>query len=214
MTCCASARRPLLRLLLPASAPRWAATSLYRYHNHNLHHHHSYQRRHDHHDHRHHRHHKICSDTSASMMRLDASACMDGFTEFKSRKSDVNGLLFRVDDPREPHAIQLEQTVQKSGGSAEEDWAAFCAQLPADDCRYGLVSVSWDADDGHRASKSIFLLWSPSQAPIKTKMIYSASSSSLKSALQGAGVNYQAGDHASLEWAAVIEKAKSATTAR
>ena len=149
------------------------------------------------------------------MMRLDASACMEPLSEYNSRKSDVCGLIFRVDDPRDPHAFLLDHTVQKGAeANAEQDWATFCSQLPADDCRMGLTTISWEADDGHRASKSVFLLWSPSQAPIKTKMIYSASSSSLKTALQVSGVNYQAGDAAGLEWSAVIEKAKSATTAR
>ncbi len=149
------------------------------------------------------------------MMRLDASACMEPFSEYTSRKTDICGLIFRVDDPREPHAFQLDRSIQKSPERcSEQDWANFCAELPADDCRMGLVSVTWDAADGHRASKSVFVLWSPSQAPIKTKMIYSASSASLKSALQGAGVNYQAGDAASLEWSAVVEKAKSSVTAR
>eukprot|EP01043_Picozoa_sp_COSAG02_P037763 COSAG02_NODE_2857_length_7888_cov_4.283220_1_plen_150_part_00 len=149
------------------------------------------------------------------MMRLDTSACIEPFSEYKSRKTDVCGLIFRVDDPREPHAFQLDRSIQKSPErSPEQDWANFCAELPADDCRLGLANVSWEADDGHRASKTVFLLWSPSLAPIKTKMIYSASSASLKTALQGAGVNYQAGDAASLEWSAVVEKAKSATTAR
>ena len=150
-----------------------------------------------------------------TMMRLDASACMEPFSEYNSRKSAVCGLIFRVDDPGEPHAFELDRSIQRApGGTAEQDWAQFCAELPADDCRIGLATVSWQADDGHRASKPVFLLWSPSKAPIKTKMIYSASSASLKTALQGAGIAYQAGDTPGLDWTAVVEKAKSATTAR
>ena len=64
-------------------------------------------------------------------------------------------------------------------------WPAVCACLPQDDCRYVLCGLSWEAEDGHTASKQVFVLWSPSQAPIKTKLVYSASTGSLKQALQG-----------------------------
>ena len=72
------------------------------------------------------------------MMRLDASSCVEPFGEFNSHKTDVAGLLFKVDNPAQPHAIQLEASLAKSGAGNEEDWRSLCAQLPADDCRFGL----------------------------------------------------------------------------
>ena len=147
-----------------------------------------------------------------AMMRLDASGCMDRFGEYNKRRGDTRALVFKVDNPRDPHHIEVDAAVPKGDGGAAEDWPAVCACLPQDDCRYVLCGLSWEAEDGHTASKQVFVLWSPSQAPIKTKLVYSASTGSLKQALQGSWTNHQAGSEDGLEYETVLQRAKDSCT--
>ena len=156
-----------------------------------------------------------CQRTGPNMtLRLDASSCVQSFGDYQDRNTPTCALLFRIDNPKDPHGVEVDQAIE-GVGSSEANWAQFCQALPEDDCRYGIFNVSWEAEDGHRVSgKSVFVLWAPEGSPVKSKLVYSAASGSLKMALQTGGVNFRAGDRSELEFSLLLDKAKSATTSR
>merc|ERR1712159_186243 len=98
-------------------------------------------------------------------------------------------------------------------GSCEEDWGKFSALLTGEyaaKCCYAVFDFDWEADDGHDASKIMFVLWSPEGAKVKDKMMTTGSKDALKKALVGIGQDFQATDASEITYEECLEKAKSA----
>ncbi|GAB1609639.1 actophorin-like [Argonauta hians] len=74
-------------------------------------------------------------------------------------------------------------------------------------CRYGVFDVEYKHNDMPR-QKLAFFLWSPEQATVKQKMVYTSSKSCLKTKLQGIGVEIQATDDSELEQSVLLEKCR------
>jgi len=71
--------------------------------------------------------------------------------------------------------------------------------LPENDCRYGLLDLEFESDDGRPTSKLVFITWNPDTAPIRSKMLYSGSKEAIKSALVGVGIQINATDASELD---------------
>jgi cofilin len=84
-------------------------------------------------------------------------------------------------------------------GSIDKTYEDFVADLPEDDCRYGLIDLEFETDDGRPTSKLVFISWNPDTASIRPKMLYSGSKEALKSALSGVGIHINATDHSELD---------------
>lgn len=89
--------------------------------------------------------------------------------------------------------------VIESKGDRNQSYDDFCAALPDDDCRYGVIDLDFKTDDGRPTSKLVFITWNPDTANVRNKMLYSGSKEALKSALNGVGVHVNATDHAELD---------------
>ena len=85
-------------------------------------------------------------------------------------------------------------------GDKSKTYDDFCAELPENDCRYGLVDVEFQTDDGRPTSKIVFISWNPDTAPIRPKMLCSGSKEAMKSALVGVGIHLNATDHSELDF--------------
>jgi cofilin len=85
-------------------------------------------------------------------------------------------------------------------GPREATYDDFVAELPDDECRYGLIDIEFESDDGRPTSKLVFISWNPDSAPIRLKMLYSGSKEALKSALTGVGIHINATDHSELDF--------------
>lgn len=72
-------------------------------------------------------------------------------------------------------------------------------------CRYGVYDAEYKLKDGQTRQKLVFFLWSPENATVKQKMIYTSSKDYLRKALVGIGKEVQANDHGDLEWSNVLE---------
>lgn len=72
-------------------------------------------------------------------------------------------------------------------------------------CRYGVYDAEYKLNDGQTRQKLVFFLWSPENATIKQKMIYTSSKEYLRKALVGIGKEVQACDYGDLTWASVLE---------
>jgi len=88
--------------------------------------------------------------------------------------------------------------IEKTGGS-DRSYSDFVEDLPDNDCRYGLVDLEFDTDDGRTTSKMIFISWNPDTASVRPKMLYSGSKEAIKSALPGVGIHINATDYSELD---------------
>lgn len=72
-------------------------------------------------------------------------------------------------------------------------------------CRYGIFDAQYQLSDGQQRSKLVFFLWSPEDATVKQKMLYTSSKDALKKSLRGIGKEIQACDYGDLAWSSVME---------
>ncbi|GMI17176.1 hypothetical protein TrLO_g2814 [Triparma laevis f. longispina] len=91
--------------------------------------------------------------------------------------------------------IELDST-----GDLDKSYEDFCEALPEDDCRYGLIDLEFQTDDGRPTSKIVFIAWNPDTAPIRSKMLYSGSKEALKRVLVGVGIHLNATDSSELDY--------------
>mmetsp|Transcript_53269 Transcript_53269/g.159483 ORF Transcript_53269/g.159483 Transcript_53269/m.159483 type:complete len:111 (-) Transcript_53269:462-794(-) len=84
-------------------------------------------------------------------------------------------------------------------GDLTKTYEDFVADLPEHDCRYGVVDLDFESDDGRPTSKLVFISWNPDTAKIRAKMLYSGSKEAIKSALNGVGIHINATDHSELD---------------
>mmetsp|Transcript_41021 Transcript_41021/g.80304 ORF Transcript_41021/g.80304 Transcript_41021/m.80304 type:complete len:144 (+) Transcript_41021:169-600(+) len=105
------------------------------------------------------------------------------FVDFKLKRDPhhCRYLVYRLADDRKSIIVDAK-------GPITNTFEDFCAELPADDCRYGLVDVEVTTDEGRATSKLVFISWNPDSCKIRTKMLYAASKDTLKSALGGVGI--------------------------
>lgn len=89
--------------------------------------------------------------------------------------------------------------VIESKGERSKTYEDFCAALPADDCRYGLIDLDFTTVDDRPTSKLVFITWNPDTASVRNKMLYSGSKEALKSTLNGVGIHINATDQAELD---------------
>jgi cofilin len=98
------------------------------------------------------------------------------------------------------YKIQDKKTVViDTKGERSKTYQDFCDALPEDDCRYGLIDLDFETDDGRPTSKLVMLTWNPDTASVRNKMLYSGSKEALKTALPGVGIHINATDASELD---------------
>ncbi len=65
--------------------------------------------------------------------------------------------------------------IVESRGARAETYADFCAALPADAPRYGVVDFAYRTADDRPQEKLVFVFWTPDAASSKDKVLYAAS---------------------------------------
>ena len=118
----------------------------------------------------------------------------DAFTQFKLQQGDfkLRYFIYHIPDKK---AILIEKK-----GPREATYDDFVAELPENDCRYGLIDLEFESDDGRPTSKLVFITWNPDTASVRPKMLYSGSKEALKSVLVGVGIHINATDYSELDW--------------
>lgn len=89
-------------------------------------------------------------------------------------------------------------------GERSKTYDDFVEEMPENDCRYGLIDIEFETDDGRPTSKLVFISWNPDTASVRPKMLYSGSKEALKSALVGVGIHINATDHSELDFETAI----------
>lgn len=114
------------------------------------------------------------------------------FNSFKLGQGEkLRYYIYKIEDKK---TIVIETKGEKS-----KTYEEFCAELPDDDCRYGLVDLDFKTVDGRPTSKLVLITWNPDTASIRNKMLYSGSKEALKTALNGVGIHINATDHSELD---------------
>ena len=135
--------------------------------------------------------------------------CASSFEALKSKKESRYIIYTITADGKNISKVASEAPA----GSCEEDWGKFSALLTGEyaaKCCYAVFDFDWTADDGHDASKIMFVLWSPEGAKVKDKMMTTGSKDALKKALVGIGQDFQATDASEITYEECLTKAKSA----
>jgi len=119
---------------------------------------------------------------------------VEAFNDFKLKKGTNKLRYFVYVMSKDKKSIEIEKR-----GSIEKSYDDFCADLPENDCRYGLIDLEFETDDGRPTSKLVFISWNPDTASVRPKMLYSGSKEAIKSALNGVGIHINATDHSELD---------------
>lgn len=78
---------------------------------------------------------------------------INSFNEFKLRREPYNYkyIIYKIQDNSR---IVIDQT-----GGPDATFDDFVAQLPADDCRYGLIDFDYTTEDGRTTDKLVLIAW-------------------------------------------------------
>eukprot|EP00544_Gedaniella_sp_CCMP2646_P011302 CAMPEP_0202494194 /NCGR_PEP_ID=MMETSP1361-20130828/10991_1 /ASSEMBLY_ACC=CAM_ASM_000849 /TAXON_ID=210615 /ORGANISM="Staurosira complex sp., Strain CCMP2646" /LENGTH=142 /DNA_ID=CAMNT_0049124617 /DNA_START=40 /DNA_END=468 /DNA_ORIENTATION=+ len=122
-----------------------------------------------------------------------ADEVASSFEAFKLKKGEfkLRYFIYKIENK--------EIIVIEKKGSIDKGYDDFVADLPEDDCRYGIIDLEFETDDGRPTSKLVFISWNPDTASIRPKMLYSGSKEAIKSALNGVGIHINATDHSELD---------------
>lgn len=126
----------------------------------------------------------------------------DVHTEFSAfQKGKLRAVTFKMDvNSKSKMQIELDQTLE-SETSTHEDIANV---LPTDDCRFAFLNLSYMEGLGKR-SKAIFILWVPSEAKVKSKMVYASCAVPLKAKLGITCLSAQGGDASIIDYAELVD---------
>ncbi|GMH83230.1 hypothetical protein TrVE_jg6498 [Triparma verrucosa] len=126
-------------------------------------------------------------------------ACIESFNNFKLKREPNKSryFIYKMSDDKK-------SIVMESEGALEKTYDDFCEELPEQDCRYGLIDLEFETDDGRPTSKIVFIAWNPDDAPIRSKMLYSGSKEALKRVLVGVGIHLNATDASELDYESSI----------
>eukprot|EP01052_Picozoa_sp_SAG31_P039595 SAG31_NODE_5520_length_2482_cov_1.771297_1_plen_133_part_00 len=129
----------------------------------------------------------------------------------KTKKSSSCIIYSITDDNKSVECIEK----LPPSGDCKADWEVFRGKLNGDYASkpvYAAFDFSWEAEDGHTASKLLFVTWVPEGASIKKKMLTTSTKDAVKRALIGVGQDFQCTDSSENTYEEALDKCKSSTT--
>ncbi|KAK3814619.1 MAG: hypothetical protein J3R72DRAFT_461874 [Linnemannia gamsii] len=133
---------------------------------------------------------------ATSGVQVDKS-CIDTYLELKTGKT-LKYIIYKISD--DLAKVEVVKT------SADADYDAFLADLPADDCRWAVYDFAYKSPDGGDRNKIVFYSWSPDSAKIKPKMLYASSKDGLRKVLNGLGAEVQGTDFDEVAHETVLDR--------
>jgi cofilin len=113
------------------------------------------------------------------------------FQEFKLQSTKLRYYIYKIENKK---TIKIEKS-----GDRSKTYDDFCADLPENECRYGLIDLEFQTNDGRPTSKLVMITWNPDTGSIRDKMLYSGSKEAIKAALNGVGIHINATDQSELD---------------
>jgi len=137
--------------------------------------------------------------------------CISKFNELKLNKS-TKWVVYAISDNWKEIVVE--------DSSASADYEAFREKLTSAKSknkngsesvgpRYAVYDFEYEAAPGEgKRSKILFLAWSPDNAGIQPKMMYSSSKEALKRSLNGVAIEIQANDEDEIEYESILERVR------
>jgi len=102
--------------------------------------------------------------------------------------------------------------IERSGDDDNMTYEEFIKSLPPNECRYAVFNFVFDhsylgTNITAKCERILLLLWCPSTAKIREKMLFASSKRSIRKALEGVHVEIQGTDYSEVEYGTVYEKA-------
>jgi len=85
-------------------------------------------------------------------------------------------------------------------GDLTKTYDDFVSELPENDCRYGVIDLEFETNDGRETSKLVFISWCPDTAKVRPKMLYSGSKEAIRLALIGVAIHINANHYSDLDF--------------
>lgn len=140
----------------------------------------------------------VCDTNECSFRVAVDDECVNVFNELKLGKK-YKFIIFTLNDDNTKIVV--------SKASTETSYDQFIAELPETECRYAIYDFEYDLGGGEgKRSKITFITWSPDDAKVRSKMIYSSSRDALRRALNGVASDIQATDFSEVDYDTVLEK--------
>lgn len=134
--------------------------------------------------------------------------CVSAFNELKLGRAGTKYIIFKISDD------QKEIVVDEVG--SEPDYEVFREKLlekkeksGKDRPSYAIYDVAFELEGGEgKRSKITFITYiNQDNTGVKSRMVYASSRETLKNALNGIAMNWQANDPSELEWADLLKEA-------
>merc|ERR1711953_564315 len=107
------------------------------------------------------------------------------------------------------NADNTEIVLEKANGNSAK-YEDFVADLPLNECRYGIFDLEYSKSDADGIrQKIVFVVWAPDTAKIKDKMLTASSKDALKKQLVGISTEIQATDPSEIDYNCVLEKVQA-----
>eukprot|EP00898_Chlorokybus_atmophyticus_P001796 jgi/Chlat1/2617/Chrsp178S02459 len=130
--------------------------------------------------------------------------CERVYQELKRRNAH-RYITFRVEE-------DLGEVVLDCTGDPSSPYEAFLGCLPESDCRFAVYDFKYVNEDRCQMNKILFVLWSPDNASIKSKMLYASTKEFFKGTLDGLAVELQASDLNDLDQEYLRQRVRDNTT--
>jgi len=134
--------------------------------------------------------------------------CVSKFNELKLGRGQIKYIIYKISDDAK------EIVVDETGN--EPDYNVFREKLLAAKEKngksrpsYAIYDIEFELSGGEgKRSKIAFLTYiNQDDTAVKSRMIYASSRDTLKNALNGIAMNWQANDPGELEWADILKEA-------
>ncbi|KAJ1984035.1 cofilin [Dimargaris cristalligena] len=127
------------------------------------------------------------------------NACLDAFQQLKAKRS-LRYVIFKLSDDKK-------EIIVDTSSPAATAYDEFVAALPAQDCRYAVYDFEYEKPGEGKRNKICFFVWSPDDAPVRSKMLYASSKDAIRRRLEGIAAEIQATDFSEAAYETVLEKA-------
>jgi cofilin len=127
-------------------------------------------------------------------------------SEFSALLKGTNRVVVFKMDPNSKSKLEID--LDYAGSSDTTQHEDIAKLLPADDCRYVFFNLDYMEGLGKR-TKTFFVLWVPSEAKTKSKMVFASSAVPLKAKLGITCLSVQTGSTDALDYDVLVERCKA-----
>jgi cofilin len=128
-------------------------------------------------------------------------------TEFNALQKGTNRVTVFKMDVNSKSKIEID--LDRVGASESTSHEDIISMLPTDDCRYIFFNLDYMEGLGKR-TKTFFVLWVPSDAKTKAKMVYASCAVPLKAKLAITCLSIQTGSTDAFDYDALVARCQAA----